>query len=172
MKYTLIPTLAALAACTALPDVASMNEPGVIQLVATAPPGAEAGSCWGQKTSPAVIETVERDILLQPAQISSDGRIQQPAVYKKERRQEIVIPRQETWFQVPCAADMTPEFVSSVQRALAARGLYAGPVTGNMDTRTRAAVRKFQAPEGLDSGILSTAAARRLGLIAVKQDPA
>lgn len=172
MRYPLLCAAAALAACEAMPTVATMNEPGVIQLVATAPPGAEAGTCWGQKVSPAVIETVERDVLLQPAQISTDGRIQQPAIYKKERRQEIVIPRQETWFEVPCAADMTPEFVSSVQRALAARGLYTGPISGEMDARTRAAVRSFQAPEGLDSGILSTAAARRLGLIAVKPDPA
>jgi len=113
------------------------------------------------------IETVERDILLQPAQVSSDGVIRQPAVYKKERRQEIVIPREETWFQVPCADALTPDFISSLQRALAARGLYSGPVNGEMTARTRAAVRAFQAPEGLDSGILSTAAARRLGLIAV-----
>ena len=108
-------------------------------------------------------------MLLQPAQVTSDGLIQQPAIYKKEVRQEIVQERRETWFQVPCEADLTPDFVSSLQRALAARGLYSGPITGVMDARTRSAVRRFQAPEGLDSGILSTAAARRLGLVAVER---
>jgi peptidoglycan hydrolase-like protein with peptidoglycan-binding domain len=38
-----------------------------------------------------------------------------------------------------------------------------------MDARTRAAVRAYQKPEGLDSGILSLAAARRLGLVAVER---
>jgi peptidoglycan hydrolase-like protein with peptidoglycan-binding domain len=39
-----------------------------------------------------------------------------------------------------------------------------------MDNRTRAAVRRFQKPQGLDSGILSLAAARKLGLVAIKLD--
>ncbi|MEM8578601.1 MAG: peptidoglycan-binding domain-containing protein [Pseudomonadota bacterium] len=167
MRYTLLILPALLCACETMAPPAALTEPGVVRLVASAPPGAAPGTCWGQKVSPAVIETVERDVLLQPAQVSSDGVIRQPAIYKKERRQEIVVPREETWFQVPCAGALTPEFISSLQRALAARGLYSGPVNGEMTPRTRAAVRAFQAPEGLDSGILSTAAARRLGLIAV-----
>ena len=59
--------------------------------------------------------------------------------------------------------------MSSVQRALSVRGLYRGPITGQMDSPTRAAIRKFQKPQGLDSGILSTAAARKLGLIAMER---
>jgi peptidoglycan hydrolase-like protein with peptidoglycan-binding domain len=76
--------------------------------------------------------------------------------------------RSVTWFETPCAAGQTPDFVASVQRALAARGLYRGPAHGEMDARTRAAIRRFQTPEGLDSGILSLAAARKLGLVPVK----
>ena len=80
--------------------------------------------------------------------------------------------RVDTWFEVPCAADLTPEFVSSLQRALAARNIYHGPVTGEMSMRTRAAVRRFQAPDGFDSDILTTATARKLGLVAVERQPA
>ena len=36
-----------------------------------------------------------------------------------------------------------------------------------MDTATRAAIRAYQRPEGLDSGVLSLAAARKLGLSVV-----
>jgi peptidoglycan hydrolase-like protein with peptidoglycan-binding domain len=52
-----------------------------------------------------------------------------------------------------------------LQRALRARALYRGEISGVMDARTRAAVRRLQEPQGLDSGILSLAAARQLGLL-------
>ena len=109
--------------------------------------------------------------MLQPAQISASGEILYPAVYKTETRQEIVRPRRELWFETPCADRMTPEFVASLQRALKARGLYRGPVNGDMTARTRHAIRAFQKPQGLDSAILSTAAAKQLGLVAYEVAP-
>ncbi|MEO0866065.1 MAG: peptidoglycan-binding domain-containing protein, partial [Pseudomonadota bacterium] len=103
----------------------------------------------------------------QPAQISSDGRVQAPPIYKTEAQQVVTRPRRENWFEVPCAGLMTPDFIASLQRALEARGLYRGPVTGEMDARTSAAVRRFQKAEGFDNPTLTLAAARQLGLIAV-----
>lgn len=132
-----------------------------------APEGAASGTCWGKTISPAIIETVNREVLLQPAQISSDGRIQQPAVYKKEDRQEIIKPRQETWFETVCPTLLTEEFVASLQRALNARGAYRGQITGLLDDKTRRSIRKLQLDSGFDSGILTVDAARTLGLVAV-----
>jgi peptidoglycan hydrolase-like protein with peptidoglycan-binding domain len=117
-----------------------------------------------------VIETVTEHLLIQPAEVLTDGTVTRPAIYKTETTQKIVQERRETWFQAPCDDVQTAEFVASVQRALAARGLYRGPVNGEMDRATRSAVRRYQAPQGLDSGILSLAAARELGLIAVEID--
>ena len=74
--------------------------------------------------------------------------------------------RRELWFETPCAPALTPEFVESLQRALKARGHFRGSVSGYIDLRTRSAIRKYQASQGLDSSILSLAAARKLGLIA------
>ncbi|MCE8007928.1 MAG: hypothetical protein HEP69_13120 [Aestuariivita sp.] len=108
--------------------------------------------------------------MLQPAEVSTDGTVLQPAIYKTETRQAIVRERKETWFQTPCPTDMTPEFIRSVQRALAARDVYSGAISGEMDARTRAAVRRFQKPQGLDSGILSLAAARQLGLAEIRPE--
>ncbi len=160
-----VAALALLAACqTALPG----GEPALVSQIEAVPPGAPADTCWGKDVSPAVIETVTEQVMLQPAEILADGTIASPAIYKTETRQAIVKERKETWFQTPCAAQQTPDFVASLQRALAARGLYRGPVTGEMDIRTRRAVRAYQKPEGLDSGILSLAAARKLGLVAVE----
>ncbi|WP_050931625.1 peptidoglycan-binding domain-containing protein [Aestuariivita boseongensis] len=157
---------AALAGCSAapVPDVQALREPDLAFMTQVAPPGAAPGTCWGKTTSPAVIETVTEQVLLQPAQVSTDGTVITPAIYKTETQQRIVKERKETWFETPCAAEMTPEFIASVQRALTVRKLYSGPVTGEMDARTRAAIRRFQSPQGLDSGILSLAAARQLGL--------
>ena len=143
------------------------SEPDLVQRLDTAPPGAAPGQCWGKHVSPAVIETVTEQVVLQPAEILTDGSIAQPAIYKTETRQAIVKERQETWFETPCPAQLTPDFNASVQRALKARGKYTGLVNGLLDARTRAAIRAFQAPQGLDSGNLSMAAARKLGLVAV-----
>ncbi len=155
-------------ACTETtgPDLGALTEPSLVERVATSmPPGAQPGTCWGQDVTAARTETVQQPILVQPAQVLVDGTILTPPVYKTESLERIIEPRRETWFEVPCAEDVTPDFVASVQRALAARGLFYGAVNGEMDAKTRAAVRRFQRPQGLDSGILSLAAARKLGLV-------
>ena len=139
---------AALAACAdSRPDLGALTEPQLVsQMSLIAPPGAQPGTCWGKHVSPAVIETVTHQVLMQPAEVHADGSIGQPPIYKTETLQEIVTPRRETWFETPCEADLTPEFIASVQRALTARGFLSGPVNGEMDARTRAAVRRYQAP--------------------------
>jgi hypothetical protein len=161
--------IALLAACVPPPEMAALTEPDVATQTQIAPPGAAPGTCWGKSVTPAVIETVTDQILLQPAEISADGTVLNPAIYKTETRQAIVRERRETWFETPCADVMTPGFIAAVQRALAARALYRGAANGEMDARTRAAVRRFQKPQGLDSGILSLAAARQLGLVVFEE---
>lgn len=149
-----------------VPAVAKFTEPEVARFKTEAPPGSDPNACYGRDVSPAVIETVTEQVLLQPAEVKVDGTVLYPAVYKTETHQRIVRERSELWFQTPCARDLTPDFVASLQRALEARGYYRGPISGEMDARTRAAVRSYQAPQGLDSGIVSSAAARKLGLVA------
>lgn len=155
------------AACDAQLVTSNAVGPQLTQVIDAPPPGADPAACWGKTVSKATIETVNNKILIQPAQVSSDGRIQAPPVYRNETRQEVIVPRQERWFETPCAADLTPEFIASVQRALLARDYYAGPISGVMDMRTRRAVRRYQVSQGLDSSILSIAAARKLGLWAI-----
>lgn len=138
-------------------------------LTAETPPGAPPGTCWGKKDTPAVIETVTEQVQLSPAEIGPSGRVLRPATYATETRQAILQERVTTWFETPCRDLQTPEFIASVQRALAARGIYRGPVTARMDPRTRAAVQRYQAPLGLDSDTLSLDSARRLGLAPTPQ---
>ena len=154
--------LAALAACGPAPDTVRMSQ--------EAPPGAPAGTCWHRVIAPAVIETVTEQVVDRPAQLSPTGEVTRPATYRTETRQQIVTPRQERWFETPCADEMGGEFIASLQRALAVRGHYTGPVTARMDARTRRAVQAFQLQNGLDSPVLSLESARSLGLAAVDLD--
>jgi peptidoglycan hydrolase-like protein with peptidoglycan-binding domain len=62
---------------------------------------------------------------------------------------------------------MTPEFLASLQRALQARGIFRGAVTGAMDAPTQKAVRAYQQSLGLDLPVLTLAAAQSLGLVPV-----
>ncbi|WP_204115363.1 peptidoglycan-binding domain-containing protein [Shimia biformata] len=150
------------------PDLGAFTEPEIIRTTTTSgPPGAAPGSCWGRDVTPAVVETVTEQVVLQPAEVLADGTVVNPAVYRTETRQKIVKERRETWFETPCPEVMTPEFVATLQRALAARGHYRGAINSSYDKPTRAAVRRYQKPEGLDSGILSLEAAKWLGLVAV-----
>ncbi len=163
-----------LASCAGLtpPDVAKLSKPGLQVDARTAPPNAAPGTCWGRDVTPATIETTTEQILTRPARVAADGTVIAPASYRTETRQKILRDRQEIWFQTPCPDMIDAEFVATLQRALKARGLLRGPVTGTMDARTRQAVRLFQKPQGLDSSVLSLEAARKLGLVAVERPAA
>ncbi|WP_227284847.1 peptidoglycan-binding domain-containing protein [Boseongicola sp. H5] len=164
----LFPGLLALSACgpVATPDISGLIAPNTVEVSrGMGPPGADPNACYGRETTPAVIETVTDQIMLQPPQIGSAGEVREPAIFITETRQQIIRERRELWFETPCQAEIgDPEFISTLQRALAARDLYRGPANGIMDARTRRAIRAFQEPQGLDSPILSLAAARQLGL--------
>ncbi|MFK7754110.1 MAG: peptidoglycan-binding domain-containing protein [Sedimentitalea sp.] len=141
--------------------------PDVTQLSQIAPEGAAPGTCWDRIISPAVIETRSRQVVLTPAVLDPDGAVISPAIYRTDSRQEIVEPRQERWFETPCAAQLTPELISSLQRALTARDIYAGPINGALDGPTQDALRRYQRGNGLDSPRLSLETARAFGLISV-----
>lgn len=134
-----------------------------------APPGADPNACYGRHITPAIIETVTNHVLVQPPQINGDGSVSYPAVYRTETRQEIVRPRKELWFETLCEEAVTPDFVATLQRALEARGYYRGAAHGVLDRATKKAIRSYQKADGLDSDILSLAAARKLGLVAVER---
>jgi len=141
--------------------------PGLEETAPLRPDGAPEGSCWHRNVSPAVIETETRQVIVQPAQLDSDGRVMAPAVWRTDRAPRIVKERQEQWVETPCPDVITQEFLESLQRALAARGYFRGSPTGVLDRATARAVRKFQSERGLDSATLSLANARALGLVVI-----
>lgn len=132
---------------------------------AEGPPDGPEDACWQSDIRPAVIETTTEQVLVSPETVAPDGTAS-PAVFATETRQQIVQDRGTVWFRAPCAAEMTPEFIATLQRALKARGLYLLPLTGSLDAPTRDAIRRYQSARGLDSAHLSLAAARALGIVA------
>jgi len=129
------------------------------------PPSGPDGTCWVSDMTPAVIETVTDQELVAPATFAEGGTMLTPASYRSVTHQKIVQDRAEVWFRAPCPALMTTDFIATLQRALKARGLYRLALTGVLDGPTRDAIRRFQAPLGFDSPMLTLAAARDLGLV-------
>lgn len=141
-----------LAGCQMAPPGAEGPAP---ELRYSAPPP-DAGQCWHQEDRPALFETVTEQRQTTGAAVIRES-------YQRELR-----PRATIWFRIPCPPEVggADLYHATLQRALKARGYYAGPVTGVLDAATTAAVRRYQAAGGLDSPVLSRASALSLGLIA------
>lgn len=146
-------------------DVSRAESSSTVQIrrVEADQPG-KVEACEAKDTSPAIIETITEQVVISPAEWDDDDTLIKPAQYETVQRQQIVEARETLWFPIPCPQNVTPEFIASVQRALAARGLYAGRITGEIDTDTRRAIRAYQAPRGLNSDVLSLQSAKELGL--------
>jgi len=112
-------------------------------------------ACWATDRIPAETETVYE---------AAD------ATGTREAREITLRAAEDRMFAVPCPDQMDTGFTASLQRALSARGLYAAAITGEYDSDTADAVRRFQAPQGLNSAVLSLQAAQQLGLVAIPRD--
>ncbi|MEM9250370.1 MAG: peptidoglycan-binding domain-containing protein [Pseudomonadota bacterium] len=121
--------------------------------------------CWASVGEPPVLATLEDEVIVEPPGLAADGTLREDPVTRVSRRELVVTPGTQIWFEILCPAAFTEDRVATLQRALAARGLYTGAITGRSDDQTNAAIRAYQAPLGVDSGALTRAAAERLGLI-------
>ncbi|ANT60898.1 hypothetical protein AYJ57_11295 [Salipiger sp. CCB-MM3] len=157
------PALLALLAACAAPAPEAGSAPEAPLPTETAPDG----TCWAREHVPAIYEQVTGEVQVVQAEIAEDGTVIRPPVYRRTKVPKLVRPRGEMRFEAPCPAQMTPEFISSVQRALDARGYFHGAITGEMDGATREAVARYQKERGLESAQLSLETAKALGLIAV-----
>jgi len=177
MTQTTLTGAAALAmmltACAPLPgpDVTKLiSAPTTITATEMSPPASMPGVCWGHIPGPQITEIVSDIVLATPAVVDEFGRETSPAIYRKVTRPQTFNEGDGRWFTRTCDADMTPDFVMTLQRALSARNLYRGAPTGVLDSRTLKAIKAYQTPKGLDSAVLSQSAAQQLGLIAVQID--
>ena len=87
-----------------------------------------------------------------------------PAVYRSESSRTVVRQGGLAWERVFCGGQLAPDFIRKVQAALADRGFDPGPVDGEARPEMYAALRKFQAANGLGQGQLTIATAKALGV--------
>ncbi len=166
-RFAPLAVLALAVSCTHM-DTVSRDDLGDM-VIDTQPPIETdyEGTCWAREVTPAVYEQVMGEVQVVQAETDADGRVIRPPIFRKGLVPRIVRPRSELRFEAPCAAQMTPDFIASVQRALTARGYYAGLITGIRDPATQDAIRRYQKERGLDSSQVSLETARALGLVAV-----
>ncbi|MCW1950766.1 MAG: peptidoglycan-binding protein [Octadecabacter sp.] len=160
-----------LTGCMDAPQVTRADSDPIGPLADPATVDAQSGTCYARATTPAIIETVTEQVMVQPAVVRSDGSVDAPAAFRTVTRQQILRERREVEFETPCASLMTPQFVASVQRALIARGYYRGSINGTLDGRTTAAIERFQtAQHDVHTGTLTLKTAQILGLVALPPD--
>lgn len=131
------------------------------------PPDTDPEACWSQPDGAKQIAPVRTRVLVSPAQVDAAGIVTAPPVYRTDPAQQSDDASPSDWFETPCPATFTPEFIGSLQRALKARNYYRGPITQELDAQTQSAIRRIQKQAGLNSAVLSSQTARSLGLIVV-----
>ena len=151
-------------------DDSTFAQPQSIPIFYQVPPGGQRGACWGKEDTPAIVETQIRQVVKSAAVVDGRGNILKPMVLETTTVHTIVKGRTALWFEIVCPPDLTGERIANLQRALAVRGGYQGPVTGWMDAPTQRAIRRAQIPLGLNSAKLSITLARRLGIVAYDRD--
>ena len=166
-KLSLLIAALALAGCQETSGDAPKRAPPktLLSEISRTPPAADSKNCYAQITTPPQVETVTDQVQVVPEQRDpKTGEITQPAIYREVSAQRMIEAGKPRYFRALCSSDLTPGFVTMLQRALAARDLYHGRVDGKLDPATGRAIAAYQAPRGLDSPTLSLRAAQELGL--------
>ncbi len=96
---------------------------------------------------PAQYKTVKTTKMIEPPQ---ERRIKIPAEFGTVTRQEKVSEGRMEWREILCETNMTRDKIAQIQRALAAKGLYKGPIDGAIGSETVQAVMAFQKQAGLE----------------------
>jgi len=110
---------------------------------------------------PASYKTVQVTKLITP---ETTKKTVIPASYKTVTKQVKVAEQSVKWMPVLCKSSMTVETISKIQRALTAAG-FNTPVTGSLDSATKAAVKAYQTKRGLTVSGLSIDTLKDLGVL-------
>ncbi|HCP80135.1 MAG TPA: hypothetical protein DIT67_00550, partial [Octadecabacter sp.] len=82
--------LTVLTGCMNTPQVTRADSDPIGPLADPATVDAETGTCFARATTPAIIETVTEQIMVQPASVRSDGSVDTPAAFRTVTRQQIL----------------------------------------------------------------------------------
>ena len=161
MKYVI--ALLTLGACTPVPNNQSkimLIDMGQIEIQID-------GRCFAKDMSPALIETVTTQHIISPEIRNVANIVTKSATFQTITRQKIINERTSIRFETVCPQYYTTNFVMTLQRALKARGVYTGTISGILDLQTSEAIQRFQRMDELDTPIMSLKTAQYLGIIAI-----
>lgn len=172
MRSVLIVSLVGLLASCTAGDTTPQRDPQPAQIQRPPIPfgtteTTAAGVCFAQAAPETQTRIVSEQVEIVPAVLAADGRVIAPPVFRERSRPATEIIRDGERFETLCPADYTPDRVRTLQRALTVRQAYNGPITGTLDEGTRAAIRAFQAAQGIDSPQLKRSVAETLGIVPV-----
>lgn len=80
----------------------------------------------------------------EPPGLAPDGTLREAPITRTERRDTVVRPAADLWFDTLSPDELGEARVAALQRARAARAKLHGAVTGRLDPATREAVRTDQ----------------------------
>lgn len=161
MRLILAISCAVISGCSAPPepDPQQLVELSLVDIENTPTSG-----CIAITRGPDRFEQVERQVQVVPEERSANGELLNPAVFRNEIQRVRIESDVVRRFETLCPPRYTVDFVTSLQRALQARGDFTGSVTGLIDEPTRAAIQRYQHRQGLNSAVLSLETAQALGL--------
>lgn len=128
------------------------------------------GRCFAKTDAPTDTTIVSELILVVPEERNAQGVVTTPPIYRNITRPQTRPVGEGVPFETLCPPQFTAETVSTLQRALRVRGIYAGPINGLLDADTGDAIGRLQRPEGIESNLLALRTARQLGIVAVPLD--
>jgi len=123
------------------------------------------GACVARTAPRTATVVISEQVEVAPAVLAPDGTVISEAIFRNQTRPVEEVLDEGTRFETLCPFEYTPERLMTLQRALKARLVYTGPITGVMDDATRAAIQEVQAPLGFDSPILERGTAQIFGII-------
>jgi len=139
--------------------------PITLALLSSAMACAPAPAAPPTAVPPAATVVISEQVEVAPAVLAPDGTVISEAIFRNQTRPVEEVLDEGTRFETLCPFEYTPERLMTLQRALKARLVYTGPITGVMDDATRAAIQEVQAPLGFDSPILERGTAQIFGII-------
>ena len=111
----------------------------------------------------------DEDFDLTPEGVVSEEQVETLETIEETPVEVEEVIEEGTRFETLCPFEYTPERLMTLQRALKARLAYNGPITGVLDAGTRAAIKAFQTPQGIDSPLIQRGIAETLGVVSLNR---
>ncbi|HOJ90607.1 MAG TPA: peptidoglycan-binding domain-containing protein [Saprospiraceae bacterium] len=107
-------------------------------------------------------KTITRRVMVEPETVREEVV---PATYKTVKERRLVRSGGFTvWTEILCEGKTTNSKLSSVQRALQAKGYNVGTIDGKMGLKTQTALKQYQTDMGLPTGNLNIETLKSLGV--------